>query len=375
MTTTLNADDVPRIRMAALLICPRPTSLDTPTSVDEVVTHMGALQAQDNASGLWSLGLRLRRSTLAEVTAALEEPQALRTWPMRGTIHFVPARDAHWMLSCTGARALKGAAKRRETIGLSDATAERAIELIGERLAGGRRLTRAALLGELHDAGLPIDGQLGYHMLWFASQRGVTAIAPDIDGEQTFVLLDDWVPDPVRIEGDEALATLAVRYFRSHGPTTIKDFAGWTGLNLTECRRGIAAAGDALAVASYDNTEVYLDPSLLDLMADIAYDDAVHALPGFDEYLLGYKDRSLMLDPEHLQHVVPGGNGMFRATFVRNGRVLGTWTRTTKGKKGVVTATPIRRLGAKERVSVEDSLEPWATFIGVPLEVRWIDQR
>lgn len=374
MGTRLNADDVRRIRMGSLLIGPRPPRMGAPSTVSEVVTHFGAMQAQDNASGLWSLGLRLPGSSVADVTAALEEPQALRTWPMRGTVHLVPARDAHWMLACTGARALKGAAKRRETLGLSDGMAERAIELIGEKLAGGRRLTRSALLDELRQAGLPIEGQMGYHVLWYASQRGVSAIAPDVDGEQTFVLLDEWVPDPLQLEGDAALTTLARRYFRSHGPTTVKDFAGWTGLTLTECRRGIAAAGDSLSVASYDGIEVYADTALMDLAAAIHQDDEVHALPGFDEYMLGYKDRSLMLDPNQLAQVVPGGNGVFRPTFVRNGRVIGTWTRTTRGKKGVVTAVPLVRLGAKDRTRLERSLEPWAEFTGVALEVRWADQ-
>ena len=369
--TTLGADDVRRIRMAALLVDERPAAAGTPATVGDVVTHLGAMQAQDNASGLWSLGVRLPGSTLADVTAALEEPQALRTWPMRGTVHLVPARDAHWMLACTGVRTLSGAAKRRETIGLSDDIARRAVEKVGEVLSGGRRLSRAALLDALRDAGLPIEGQIGYHVLWYASQLGVCAIAPDVDGEQTFVLLDDWVPDPVRLDGDEALATLATRYFRSHGPTTRKDFAGWTGLTAAECRRGIAAAGDAVATATYDGAEVHADPALLDARTEVPHDDDVHALPGFDEYLLGYKDRSLMLDPGHFDAVVPGGNGMFRSTFVRGGRVLGTWTRTTKGKKGVVTATPLVRLTKKDRAAVEVSLQPWARFTGVPLEVRW----
>jgi hypothetical protein len=359
--------------MAALLVHRRPSAAGTPATVGDVVTHLGAMQAQDNASGLWSLGLRVPGSTLAEVTASLEEPQALRTWPMRGTVHLVPARDAHWMLACTGARTLAGASKRRETIGLTDHVAERAVERIGEVLSGGRRLSRNALLHELRDSGLPIEGQLGYHVLWYASQRGVCAIAPDVDGEQTFVLLDDWVPDPVRLEGDEALAVLATRYFRSHGPTTRKDFAGWTGLTVAECKRGIAAAGDAIATATYDGTEMHADPVLLDSRTELPHDDVVHALPGFDEYLLGYKDRSLMLDPEQFDAVVPGGNGMFRSTFVRGGRVLGTWTRTTKGRRGVVTATPLARLTKKDRAAVGASLQPWAAFTGVPLEVRWSD--
>ena len=373
MTAELAADDVRRIRMAALLVHARPASAPAPSTVGEVVTHFGAMQAQDNASGLWSLGLRLPGSTLADVSAALEEPQALRTWPMRGTVHLVPARDAHWMLATTGVRSLSGAARRRAQLGLDDAVADRAVALVGELLAGGGRLSRAQLLDALRERGVPIEGQLGYHILWYASQRGVSAIAPDVDGQQTFVLLDEWVPDPVRLDEDEALATLAIRYFRSHGPTTRQDFSGWTGLTVAQCRRAIAAAGDAIATASYDGAEVHADPALLDAASPVPVDDDVHALPGFDEFLLGYKDRSLMLEPGHLDHVVPGGNGMFRSTFERGGRALGTWTRTTKGKKGVVTAIPLVRLSKRDRAAIEASLEPWAHFTGVPLEVRWDD--
>lgn len=359
--------------MAALLVHPRPASVGTPATVAEVVTHLGAMQAQDNASGLWSLGARLPGWSQADVLAALERREALRTWPMRGTVHLVPARDTRWMLATTGVRALAGAAKRREFLGLSDTTADRAVEVVGEALAGGNRLSRAALLEAMRADGLDVSGQLGYHLLWYSSQQGVSAIAPDVDGEQTFVLLDDWVPDPVHLEGDEALATLATRYFRSHGPTTRQDFQGWTGLTATDAKRGIAAAGDALATAELDGVPVHLDPALLDSLADLPADDDVHALPGFDEYMLGYKDRSLFLEPEQFDAVVPGGNGMFRSTLVRRGRVLATWTRSTKGKKGVVTATALVRLTKKDRAEAEKALEPWAAYVGVPLEVRWED--
>ena len=370
--TTITDAEARSLRMAALLVHRRPATVATPSTVAEVVTHMGAMQAQDNASGLWSLGLRLPGVHRAQVLAALERAEALRTWPMRGTVHFVPARDAHWMLRLTGSRTLTRAAKRRAYLGLPDEVAKRAVEVIGEELAGGRRLSRARLLEALVARGLPVQGNLGYHLLWYASQRGVSAIAPDVDGEQTFVLLDEWVPDPVQLEDDEALALLATRYFRSHGPTTRKDFAGWTGLTVTQAKKAIELAGEALAVADLGGATVHLDPALRDA-ADLPADDDVHALPGFDEYLLGYKDRTLMMEPGHLDAVIPGGNGMFRSTFVRGGRVLGTWTRATKGKRGVVTALPLVRLGKADRAAVERSLRPWAEYVGVPLEGRWPD--
>ncbi len=369
--TTITADDARALRMAALLIERRPPGLDVRRTALDVVSHLGAMQAQDNASGLWSLGLRLGGATQAQVTAALEEREVLRTWPMRGTVHLVPARDVRWMLDLTGRKSLAGAARRRAVLGLDDDVSERAVEVVREQLSGGRRLTRAALLAAMTEDDLPVTGSLGYHLLWYASQRGVSAIAPDVDGQQTFVLLDDWVPDPVRLDPDEALALLATRYFRSHGPTTRQDFQGWTGLTVTESKKALALAGDALATAELDGAVVHLDPVLLDARPELAHDHDVHALPGFDEYLLGYKDRSLFLDPDQFDAVVPGGNGMFRSTLVRDGRVLATWTRSTKGKRGVVTVTPLVRLTKADRATAETALRPWADHVGCRLDVRW----
>ncbi|MET7749757.1 winged helix DNA-binding domain-containing protein [Micromonospora sp. NPDC005367] len=212
------------LRMISLLLRPHPGT--RPSTVAEVVEWFGAMQAQDLSSGLWSLGARLPARTLLDVQAALERREALRTWPMRGTVHLVPARDARWMLELTGIRALPGAASRRATLGLDPTDADRAVEVLGGALAGGGRLTRAQCLAELNAAGIGTDGQRGYHLLWYASVRGVTCLAPNVGTEQTFALLDEWAPDPLRPERDEALAILTRRYVRSHGPVTAREFAG-----------------------------------------------------------------------------------------------------------------------------------------------------
>ncbi len=191
-TIALSGSEALALRMTSLLLRPHPTA--APTTVADVVEWFGAMQAQDLASGMWSLGVRLPGFTQAEVHAALERREALRTWPMRGTIHLVPARDARWQLELTGVRALAGAAKRREFLGLSEAEADRAADVLGETLAGGGRLTRAECVAALVAAGIDGAGQRGYHLLWYAAQRGVTCIAPNIGTEQTFALLDEWRP-------------------------------------------------------------------------------------------------------------------------------------------------------------------------------------
>jgi DNA glycosylase AlkZ-like len=367
------------LRMRSLLLAPgaRHGGADpgtgVPTDVAGVVTWFGAMQAQDAASGLWSLGVRLPGFTRDDVTAALERREALRTWPMRGTVHLVPSCDARWMLEVLGARPLAGAATRRAVLGLSQETADRATDTLGAALAGGGRLTRAECLQVITDAGIDCTGQRGYHLLWYASQRGVICIAPHIGTEQTFALLDEWAPRQARPDRDEALGIIALRYFRSHGPTTRQDFAGWTGLTAVDAKRGIAVAGAELVAVRVEGQEMFLSPALLDGERS-SHAGGMLALPGFDEYLLGFKDRSLMVAPEHKDAIIPGGNGMFQSTIVRAGRVVGTWKRTVTKTRITVDVLPLVRLGSAERGLVAEALEPYSRFTASPVGVRWGEQ-
>ncbi|MEU5947684.1 winged helix DNA-binding domain-containing protein [Micromonospora sp. NPDC047465] len=354
--------------MTSLLLRPHPTA--HPGGVADVVEWFGAMQAQDLASGMWSLGVRLPALGHADVHAALERQEALRTWPMRGTVHLVPPRDARWMLELTGVRSLAAAATRRAQLGLTQADADQAVDVLGTALAGGGRLTRARCLAALEAAGIGTAGQRGYHLLWYASVRGVTCLAPNVGTEQTFALLDEWAPAPHRPDRDEALAILARRYVRGHGPVTDREFAGWTGLTLTDARRGLAAAGDALARVRVDGQEMLVDAALPDAPR-APVDDDLLVLPGFDEYLLGYKDRSLMLDAAHRDAIVPGGNGVFQATVVRGGRVVGTWKRTVGRDRVAVTVRPLTPLGAARRAGVERALGRYAAFLDRALYVDW----
>lgn len=373
--TDISPADALALRMTSLLLRdrPGPGGAGRPGTVAGVVTWFGAMQGQDAASVMWSLGVRLSGFTAVDVDAALERREALRTWPMRGTVHLVPSRDAHWMLELMGPRPLAAAAGRRASLGLTDEVADRALDVLAAALAGGGRLTRAQCLAVLAEAGIGGTGQFGYHLLYYASQRGVTCIAPHVGKEQTFALLDEWAPDPYRPDRDEALATIALRYFRGHGPTTRQDFAGWTGLTAADAKQGIAAAGADLAIVRVDGQEMLLDAALPDAprAGSVAGCDDFLALPGFDEYLLGFKDRSLMLAAEHKQAIIPGGNGVFQSTIVRGGRVIGTWKRSIARGRTVVNVQPLVALGAAERARVEDALAPYAHFTGRPLQVNW----
>lgn len=371
---SLSAAHALAVRMHSLLLTSAARGFaEDATTVGGVVTWFGAMQSQDYSSGLWSLGARLPSLTSHDVEAALERREVLRTWPMRGTVHLVPSVDARWMLDLTGQRALARAARRRAALGLDEPTAERALDVLAAALAGVGPMTRAACVQTLEQAGVPMGGQRAYHLLWYASQRGLTCMGPNAGATQTFVLLDDWAPDQRHYDRDEALATLACRYVRSHGPVSRQDFVRWSGLTAGDARRAIDAAGEVLTPVDVAGSAMLAHAEVLDAAgADPTLPaDHVRVLPGFDEYLLGYKDRSLMLDAEHGPAVVPGGNGVFQPTLVRSGRVVGTWRRTTGRARTTVTAAAFDRMRADDRTHVETAFEAYARFLARPVDVRW----
>jgi hypothetical protein len=330
----------------------------------DVVTWMGAMQAQDLASGEWSFGVRCEGMTQADIHQATVDRKILRTWPMRGTVHFVPPADAKWMLDVAGVRAVGGAAGRRAQLGLTEQIVNRAIEVLHHALTGGRSLTRGECVQLLTDAGVHTAPEHGYHLLWYASQIGVTCIGPQHGKEQTFVLLDDWVPKPNVLSRDEALATLAERYFRSHGPATRNDFVGWTGLAVADAKRGIELAGDALTTIDTDSGPMVTSIAALhQTFATASHGDDVLLLPGFDEYLLGYKDRTAMIDSDRMNQIIPGGNGVFKPTIVANGRVIGIWKRTIKTRRVEVQAFPFEPFNKRQDEAFTVAAQAYASYL------------
>jgi hypothetical protein len=91
--------------------------LDTP---EEVVSWLGAVQAQDYQSALWAIGIRMNGSTESIVEKAIDDRKIVRSWPMRGTLHIVSAEDLRWMLKYLTPRVVKRTALvYRQSQGLS----------------------------------------------------------------------------------------------------------------------------------------------------------------------------------------------------------------------------------------------------------------
>jgi hypothetical protein len=307
----------------------------------DAVRRLTAAQGQDLPGALLSIALRTESGKRGDVEAALDAGAVVRSWPMRGTLHLVAADDLPWLIGLLGPRVLAGAPARRRQLGITDDDVEKARMIAVGALSGGTRLRRADLLAALADGGVDVSGQRGYHLLWYLSQSSTLCLGPMDGKEQLFVLVDDWVTARTRLEPEVALAELAERFFRGHGPATLKDLVRWAGLKAAEARAGLAAVRDELACLVVDDVEYFLDPATPDLLADHRREArGTFLLPGFDEFVLGYADRSAVLDPAFADRLVPGGNGVFRPTVVHDGQIVGTWQWTGRGTQRTVTATP-----------------------------------
>ena len=321
------------------------------------------MQAQDLPGAKWSVSLRGPLAGEAAVETSFGSGEIVRSWPMRGTLHLVPAEDLGWMLELTAPRAIRSAASRRAAIGITETEVERAREIAVASLTGGRALTRNAILASIAAGGVSTEGQRGYHILWYLAQTGTLVLGAAQGRQQTFTLLDEWVRAPRRLERDEALGELAFRYFRSHGPATARDLARWSGLTMADVQRGLTVSGGLLTALELDGLRYHLAPETLAPAPTAA---CVHLLPGFDEYLLGYGDRSAALASENSAAVVPGGNGMFRPTVVADGEIAGTWRRTRIGGEVLIEPLLWNPLRGKLRDALVEAAGAYGAFLGRP---------
>lgn len=307
-----------RLSAQRLLGNPAPTALDA-------VQCLGAMQAQDYAQAVMAIGARTAGATIVEIERAILDRSILRTWPMRGTMHFVPARDAGWMVSLGATRRLTVDAPRRRELELDVAVLDRCEAVVRDLLHDAGAVARPQVLLRLEQAGVRTTAQRGYHILLWLAQRGVICLGPMVGKQPGIALLEEWVPNAHALSRPDALTTLATRYFTSHGPATIHDFAHWTGLTMADVRAAHESIRASLVMDTVHGIELWASAEVMSRATDAP--QPLLLLPGFDEYLLGYRDRGAQITPENQARIAPGNNGVFRPMLVEHGEVTGRWSR------------------------------------------------
>ncbi len=296
-------------------------------SVAAVLERCLAVQAQDLRAA--ALGVRARGSGLTEADVYLAlgvERSVVRGWFMRGTLYLVPAGDAGWLRELLAPQLLRRSERRYRELGLGPGELALGERVITEALAGGP-LTRDELALRMTEAGLKASGQVPFHLVRRSALLGTVCFGPiREDGSATYVLADDWLPASDGPSGADAVGALLTRYLAAHGPATMADFATWSGLGLPAVRsvwKELLGAGliEPCRVGDLDDHAL---PAVASPCPEATGD--VRLLPAYDNYLVGFTDRRLSVEPEHEHAVWPGG-GQISPTIVVDGLVRGVWRR------------------------------------------------
>ena len=318
-----------------------------------MVRHLTGVQAQMPAAAEIALHARSEGITHARIDRArLRDRSIVRTWAMRGTLHLIASEDHGWMVPLLVQPGVAKALRRIDQEGVSQSQAASAVPLIGRMLADHGPMTRREIAERLVRRGIPVKGQAIAHLVWMAAATGTIVYGPDRDSDTCFVDTADWLGDPpAPRDRDASLRELAIRYLRAHGPASPRDLAAWSGLGLRDAKRAWSSIADRLV--PFSDTR---DATWTLRGARIAEpEDVVRLLPGFDEYLLGWRDRSFALAPKWARSVNRGG-GMIRPVLIVDGRVEATW-RTVDQRPQLEPFEPLtpstRRRVAAESTDVE----------------------
>lgn len=349
----MNLQDVARQRLANQQV--GRSQLSSPK---DLLGWMGALQAQDYEMAKWALAIRLPGCTLKEIEVAIESGEIIRTHVLRPTWHFVAAENLRWMLKLTRPRIMAAVKSRHNYLGLTEKAIARSNSLIAEALSGGKQLIRKKLVEILEDAGFENSDNRASHLLLRAELDGVICSGASKGKDYTFALLDERVPEAPKLDKEEALAKLAGIYFRSHGPATLEDFAWWSGLTMTDARKVLDMIRDDFNSVGIDSQTYWFaeTPPIRDI-------SSVHLLPGYDEFIISYKERSAVIADEHHRKAI-SSNGIFWPAIVHNGQVIGIWKRTVRKETVVVETEYFRKPTKQIRSLVEEAAGRFGIFLG-----------
>jgi DNA glycosylase AlkZ-like len=329
---------------------------------EEVVASLGAMQAQDYAGARWAIGLRTRALTDRDVECAYDEGRILRTHILRPTWHFVTPADIRWMLGISGPRvhAVNGPSYRKN--GVDDETVRKSRSTIAKVLGKGAHLTRPELASALARAGIPAAAERLAYLMMRAELDGVICSGARRGNQFTYALLDERAPRISSVKRDEALAMLATRYFTSHGPATLRDYAWWSGLTVRDAKSGIEAAGQALFHATVDGRGYWSTASQTTIPRPTS---SLYLLPNYDEYLIAYKDRETVKD--NAGRTKPILRPEFPHFLVVDGKLRGTWKRTLSARNVIVTVRLFRPLTTTERRALDSVAIRYGRFINQPV--------
>ena len=305
--------------------------------------------------------MRTRGATENSIEQAIGERTIVRTWPLRGTLHFVAAEDARWMLDLCGPRTLaRNTARLKREFGIDSRVVASSRKALSDALRGGNCLSRPEVYRRFEAAGIATKASRGLHLLWWLAHEGLICVGPRAGKQQTFVLMDEWLPAATPRSREESLAELARRYFTSHGPATVRDFAWWSGLTATEAASALEMVARELMTETIEDQTYWQAP----IAATTRAARSCHLLPAYDEYTVAYQDRSAIMT-SRVAARADSGHGIFYPPIVIDGQVAGTWSRVLKKDAVAITCRLFAPLDRRQQQALAAAAQRYAKFLGL----------
>jgi hypothetical protein len=333
---------------------------------EEMVSWMGAMQAQDYAMTKWGLGVRLPNSTDSEIEKALNSGKIIRTHIMRPTWHLVSADDIYWMTELSAPHLVSSMKGRHRELGLTEDIFVKSMKLIEKALSGGKHLTRDELMAQLTKAKIAINQYTAIHIMYRAELEGIACNGIIRGKDQTYALLSQRVKRFKNILRDEALVKLAKKYFTSHGPATVQDFIWWSGLPAKDARSAFEMVKSNFISEVVDSETYWFSNSI---SIPKSNKPSIYLLPAFDEFIISYKDRKAAIELRHQKKAFTS-NGIFKPVIVVNGQASGIWKRTIKKDKVVIETSYFHPHNKAEKKLIEEAAEQFGVFLNKKAEVK-----
>jgi hypothetical protein len=336
------------------------------TSPREVVSWLGAVQAQDYYMAKWAIGTRMLTATDRVVEEAINQGEIVRIHVMRPTWHFVLAEDIRWMLALTAPH-IKAAMKSYQTkLELNEKIFAKTNDIIGRLLEGSNHLTRGEIVAALTKKKITADNLQATHIMFDAELNGIVCNGPMRGKQFTYALMDERISPTKPIGREEALFKLAKKYFTSHGPATTQDFMWWSGLPAADAKKGLELVKDKLVSEKLDNKVYWFDDP--DSKSTRARQISPLFLPAYDEFMIGYTDRSASIDKK-FANVILVGNGIFRPIVVKEGRAIGIWLRTVKKNHVEITAKFFSGKEKMKKSEILSLMQPFGKFLDMKIRL------
>jgi hypothetical protein len=356
------ADRIARSRMVNQRLWGKPFA--TP---EEVVGWLGAMQAQEFPFAKWSVAQRANGVDAVAMARAFDQGAILRSHFLRPTWHFARAEDIRWLLAATAPRVQALNAHYNRQHGIDEELAAKSNALLAKALEGGTHLTRKELAAVLGRAGIVASGpQLAYIIM--RAELDAIVVSGAMRGRQhTYALLDERAPNAIRLDRQEALATLTRRFFVSRGPATLKDLARWSSLTLAECRLGVEMIESELDHEEIDGRTYWLGSGSTGPKPGPR--PRADLVQGYDEVIMSYSESKDVVAPLTRDLVVKDRR-VFLHAILLDGRVIGHWRHDPPRHSVIIDTIVYRPLDSAEARALDDAVGRYARFLGVPATLR-----